>query len=89
VLPAAISKITPFGSNAAPAVPVLVRILQSALGRLGPEATAALPDLRALLNDKWAIVREEATNAIRAIERPDASREGNKVPDKVQQGLTH
>lgn len=39
------------------------------LGRIGPAASEALPDLRMLLTDEWLMVREVATNAVRAIER--------------------
>jgi HEAT repeat protein len=44
-------------------------VAASALGRLGPEAASALPELCGLLTDEWAMVREAATNAIRRIER--------------------
>jgi len=44
-------------------------VAASALGRLGPEAKSALPELRLLLNDEWASVRDAATNAIQLIER--------------------
>jgi len=44
-------------------------IAAESLGRLGPAASNALPGLRLLLNDEWAMVREAATNAIRGIDR--------------------
>jgi HEAT repeat protein len=39
------------------------------LGRIGPAASEALPELRTLLTDEWLMVRETATNAVRAIGR--------------------
>ena len=44
-------------------------IAAGALGRLGPESKSALPELRLLLDDEWALVRDAATNAIQLIER--------------------
>lgn len=38
------------------------------LGRFGPLAKEAVPELTKLLNDEWRNVREAATNALRAIE---------------------
>src|SRR6185436_16579454 len=38
------------------------------LGRLGPVAGAAAPELQKLLDDEWRNVREAATNALRVIE---------------------
>lgn len=45
----------------------------TALGRLGPAARDALPDIRACFTDDWGMVRDAATNAILNIERPEAS----------------
>jgi HEAT repeat protein len=40
------------------------------LGRLGPLAKEAVPELTKLLDDEWRNVREAATNALRAVESP-------------------
>ena len=84
----AINILLHLGPDAAPAVPVLVKMLKKewplryyaarALAGIGPEAQSAAPDLVLMLKDNDELCRETAAAALREIDPEAAGRAGVK-----------